>query len=227
MNARIRVTNIINKKNQIKEREELLNLLKNYKTILNKPIYDYMSALIELDVSVIKDYISDDERSILAELEIYNEAARYNIYNRTIKLFKQEEAKIGKVNIEDINGILSIKEANSNTKIFEFNHIKNMFGDTVDDEKIKNIGNIFMFKTELASTLNSQDIVLINQKLAKVESIINPYGSYAHHGVNRGLSYTWEQKHKQEINEYKYFLKTVNIVKNLTPKQKKEIGEKY
>ena len=216
MHEIIKVINIDNKKNKIKDKDELKELLKNYKTILSKAVYDYFSSLIELDIPTMKDYISNDERKVLSELEIYNEAARYNIYNRTIRLFKQEETNLGPVIIEDGNGLLSIKDAVSKINLFEFNYIKNMFGETVDETKTRNIGNISIFKTELASNLSENDIALVNKKLAKVEKIINPYGPYTHHGVNKGLSYEWERNHKQDILEYKHFLNTVKAIKNIT-----------
>lgn len=213
----------LNNKNKIKEKEELLELLKKYKTILSQSKYDYFRSVIELDINSLDDYISNSERKVLSELEIYNETARYNIYNRAIKLFKQEEKNIGKVSIEDNNGILSIKTSADCIQLFMFNHINNPFGSVMEEAKTTSIGNISMFKTDLASNLNAKDIELIKEKLEKIRKVINPYGSYYRHGVNKSLSYTWEQNHNQEILEYKHFLKNIYISKPLTDKEKKQL----
>lgn len=223
MNTRIRPIDVTNKNNKIKDKEELLELLKGYKTILNQPIYDYFRSLIELDINFLNDYISNDERKLLSELELYNETAIYNIYHRTIKLFRQEEFQIGKVTIQDNNGILSIRSTDDHIRLFEFNHINNLFGNTIEKAKTTNIGSISMFKTDITFNLTARDIELLKEKLEKVKRVINPYGSYYHHGVNKGLSYNWEQNHRQEILEYKHFLENIYLSKELDTKQTKEI----
>ena len=52
---------------------------------------EYLDSLIELEFSVIKDYIALDNREILTELSIFRYASIYNIYNRTIKLIKENK----------------------------------------------------------------------------------------------------------------------------------------
>ena len=57
------------KNNLISTKEELIELLKKYKGILNSSIIEYLNYLIELEFSVIKDYIGEEERLALSELE--------------------------------------------------------------------------------------------------------------------------------------------------------------
>lgn len=59
------------KNNFISTKEELIELLKKYKGILNSSIIEYLNYLIELEFSVIKDYIGEEERLALSELELY------------------------------------------------------------------------------------------------------------------------------------------------------------
>ena len=79
-------------KSPLLSKEELKLLLwESYKGILSKEMIEYLDSLIELEFSVIKDYIALDNREILTELSIFRYASIYNIYNRTIKLIKENK----------------------------------------------------------------------------------------------------------------------------------------
>ena len=69
--------------NKINTREEILELLKKYNRILSGSMIHYLNGLVDLEFSVIKDNInvSDDDRKVLSELEVYKRIAMYNIYN--------------------------------------------------------------------------------------------------------------------------------------------------
>lgn len=226
MNNRIQLLDLESKTNNIKISDELNDSLKKYKTILNKPIYDYLQALIALDITVFKKSISDETRLTLSELEIYKDIAKYNIYNRTIKLIKKEEANIGPVIVEDKNEFLTIRTAEERIRLFDFNHVENIFGKTVcSDYKSKNIGTITIFKTLSRLDLTDADIDLIEKKFNSIKSTVNPYGPvpcYSYNSSQR-LAYDWESKRKQRLKEYKHFLETIEDYKVLSDKQEKEI----
>lgn len=57
--------------NKLETKEKLLELLKRYRGILANSMIDYLNSLVELEFSVIREYISDSDRKALAELEIY------------------------------------------------------------------------------------------------------------------------------------------------------------
>ena len=80
--------------NKINTREELIELLKGYKGILADSMINYLNSLIDLEFSVIRDYISDNDRVALSELEVYKRIAMYNIYNRSLNIFKQNESEL-------------------------------------------------------------------------------------------------------------------------------------
>ena len=177
MNNRIQLLDLESNTNNIKNNDELNDSLKKYKTILNKYKYDYLQALIALDITVFKKSISDETRLTLSELEIYKDIAKYNIYNRTIKLIKKEEANIGPVIVEDKNEFLTIRTAEERIRLFDFNHVENIFGKTVySDYKSKNIGTITIFKTLSRLDLTDADIDLIEKKFNSIKSTVNPYG---------------------------------------------------
>lgn len=50
--------------NKINTKEELIELLNNYKGILNNVMIDYLNSLINLDFSVIRDYIDSNDRVV-------------------------------------------------------------------------------------------------------------------------------------------------------------------
>jgi len=68
------------------DKKELIDILNNYKGIFNATTIDYLNSLIELEFSVAKNYINENDRNALSELEIYRKIAIYNIYNRAINL---------------------------------------------------------------------------------------------------------------------------------------------
>ena len=68
------------------KKEELKETLKMYKGILTNPIADYLNSLLELEFSVVRDYIDDTNRSTLANLDIYKRIAQYNIYIRALNI---------------------------------------------------------------------------------------------------------------------------------------------
>lgn len=80
--------------NRVNTREELLELLKEYRGILSNPMQEYLNSLIELEFSVIRDYIKDEDRDVLSELEVYKKVAIYNIYNRALNLFKMQDMQL-------------------------------------------------------------------------------------------------------------------------------------
>ena len=77
-----------NRLERVRTKEELIELLKGYRGILNKEMVEYLESIINLEFSVIKPNITDEDRLPLSELDIYREAATYNIYERALSLFK-------------------------------------------------------------------------------------------------------------------------------------------
>lgn len=221
MDAKIRLGDLEDN-NKIKIREELKGLLKKYKTILNQSTYDYLNALIELDIAVLKKYISNETRLSLSELEIYKDIAKYNLYNYTIKRIRREETSIGKIVVEDQNEFLTISTSQGKIKLFEFNHVENIFGNSIyRDYKSQSVGAITMFRTLPKADLTQTDRKLINEEIGTIKTAINPYGSY--YNNSSPLAYNWENKRKQKLKEYKQFLDTIEEYKEPSSKQKKEI----
>ena len=107
--------------NKIMKKEEVLELLKSARIILNNEMISYLESIINLEFSVVKDVISTDERKALTELQVYRSSLIYNIYNRDVKYFTEEYKKNNfqffdfYINSNDVPSIkLFIKVPNSN-----------------------------------------------------------------------------------------------------------------
>ena len=139
---------------RVKTKEELLELLTKYKKILNKEMIDYLNSLINLEFSIMRNYISNIERQALLELEIYRKIAIYNIYNRAINLFNKEKNKFWIVgNDQGVKGldVRAILNNDSQVELFAFNY-------AIESLDKDSIGNIHLYRT------------IANKKLAKMLS---------------------------------------------------------
>ena len=69
----------------IKSKEELISKMEFYKKVYSKEIIDYYNSLIELEISSLnKNYIPEDVLEYLRHTNIYNDIARFNIYENAL-----------------------------------------------------------------------------------------------------------------------------------------------
>lgn len=70
-------------------KEGLYEAIHQHKGILSKETVEYLNALMELDQSIIgSKSISEEEMALLMQLELYQDIARYNIYQKALKVAK-------------------------------------------------------------------------------------------------------------------------------------------
>lgn len=220
MSGKIKIYNSINEFEKLKTKEELLEKLKKYRTILNSPMYDYLNEAIYLEISILKDYISYDTRCALSELEIYNDIAKYNIYHRTTNLFLDSSNNL----IEDENGMLTIYNSELKYNIFRFIYAENLnLKSTFDTKKSNNVGYITIYNLLEKNRLSNDDINALKEKLIKVENKLNPYGSYIYRNSTQRLAYDWEMDKKQEITEYKKYIRSIEENEELSNDKLKKI----
>ncbi len=188
-------------------KEQLLEILKKYGGILTKPMLDYLNSLIELEFSVAKDYISDSDRKILAELEIYKKVAIYNIYNRIINLFKEQNGDfIISGNNDRIRGLtISTKLLDRSVKLFDFGY-ENIYYKGLNIDKMSsgfktlNIGEISLFQTLENKELREAELDRVMRKLESLYDARNPYMSRP--GVVGGPGANWVLNRAEKIREY-------------------------
>lgn len=212
--------------NKVNTKEELLSLLEKYKLILTDYMIKYLNSLIELEFSVMRDYISEDVRKALSELEIYKRVAIYNIYYRALNIFKKNgiELKISGNNDGNTGLTVYAPLGEKSAELFDFNYQENpiRFNSKIPNGyKTMHIGYISLFRTienldqreaELMRVLSILDRLYEEEKVYHLES--NTYGSPAPQ---------WTIEHNNKIREYEEKFKQLDSKKELTDEEKREI----
>ena len=151
--------------NRIYTKEELVELLNNYKGILSQPMIEYLDYLINLDFSVIRDEISDNDRMVLSELEVYRKIAMYNIYYRALKLSRESDIEniISEDSIRGLSIYNMIGERQSN--LFNYNY-QCVDKPIPDGCKPMKIGDIHLFQTIESKEKVKAEIDRLSRELA-------------------------------------------------------------
>lgn len=178
---------------KVKTKEELLRELKKYKSILNSEKYDYINSLIELEFSALRRYITDDEKNILSNLNIYRESVIYNIYYRTYNILSRFD-KISKVgndsNSQNLNAYLN------GIHIFEFNYNSLKM---IDRDKI---ASIMIYNSYFNEELRDKEIERVINKIDDLKSKNNPFSLKS----QTLQAYNWNYTHDNEIKKYEKLL---------------------
>ena len=222
-----------NKNNYVKTKEEVLTLLNEYKGILTKPIIDYLNSLIELEFSVIKNYISETDRKSLANLEIYKDIAIYNIYNRCKNLFTSQDDKFeicDNLHNECATLNVSTKLNDREVELFNFN-LERTYPTTFEIPKgfkTMNIGKISLFKTlESSKELREAELDNVMRILEKLYDEKNPYPSrhsiIPQEELFGGPGTYWSYLHEEKIEAYEERFKKLDKKNGLSDEDKKEI----
>lgn len=210
---------------KVNTKEELLQLLKDYKVILNNQVIDYLESLINLDFSVIRENIDDKSKEALSELEIYKRIAIYNIYNRAINIFTQSNMPlIITGNDEGFESLsISVPIEDRNIKIFDFKYgeQKNLNYKIPDEYKSMKIGSINLYQKIENKELRIQELKRIIEKIEMLYGAQNPY-QYSPKKV--GGSYVkWKIERQKEIEKYQKMLDKIDSHNELTEIDIKEI----
>lgn len=116
-------------------KEELENRLKREKWMFSSAVYEYFEYLLNLDFSVMRDYITNEEREVISAMGIYNALATYNIYERSLDILMN--------NVKDLNicdrQLLIASTVSDNRNIPLFMYAYNLSN--------KQIGNVNLFQT--------------------------------------------------------------------------------
>lgn len=210
---------------KVNTKEELLQLLKDYKVILNNQVIDYLESLINLDFSVIKENTDDKSKKALSELEIYKRIAIYNIYNRAISLFTQSNMPlIITGNDEGFESLsISVPIEDRNIKIFDFKYgeQKSLNYKIPDEYKTMKIGSINLYQKIENKELRIQELKRIINKIEMLYGTQNPY---QYHPKKVGGSYVkWKIERQKEIEKYQKMLDKIDSHNELTEIDIKEI----
>lgn len=198
-------------------REELLALLNRHREEFAHSILDYLNSLIELEFSVIREYISDDAREMLSELEIYKKIATYNIYFRALDIFEQNKHNLSIISAKSYDlERLRVSTQLGNIKLFDFNHEEGIIDSDLnvpsDDKKIE-IGTISLYQVVENKELREAELYWISEKIKQLTSIDNPFRG------GDGPFLQWENRHQKEIDEWKYRLRDLEKITSIAEEE--------
>ena len=210
-------------------KEELKLLLESYKGLLSKEIIEYLNSLIELEFSVIKDYIALNNREILTELSIYRYASIYNIYNRSIKLIKEHNLPL-EINrfdkpIDVTKNSLNLSFVTRSKKrinVFEYDYTyhssyKNKIPEYYYN---RNLGGITIYQTLESKERKEEEINLILEKLEKLYDKDVPIKMLIEEDL---MGYNTPFENKIEIGLLEKRLTELDSIKELTTEDREEI----
>lgn len=219
---------------KITTREELTEMLKRYRGILTDSMINYLNSLIELEFSVIREYIGEDDRKSLAELEIYKRIAIYNIYNRALNLFNEKKIKHNFSGNEDGLESLTIftpLSDNDTIKVFNFDY-KGFHShelSTVEknaEYKAMEIGTISLYQTLENQELREAELERVMTELEKLYDKRNPYPVLRDRRgtpIIGGARPQWAFDHSQKIAEYEKRFAELDSRKELSDDDKRKI----
>lgn len=205
----------------MKSKEQLIEQLKEYRGILNKEITDYLDGIINLDYSAVRDDIIDFKtKEHLSELDIYNDVATYNIYNRTKQIIKDFDK-------ENLLLFLDTKEFDycstivrngikSPMDIFEFYYGNN---NMVEENEFGYINLVRYPSIESELETTSKKIELLEYEKNMFDSVCSSNERYEREAKYNGLRDYFNYLKKLESdnnNKYKldYVSECVNTISN-------------
>lgn len=215
--------NVMGNKKQLETKEELHTLLKSHSGILKPEILDYLKSLIELEFSVVRDYIDSNDRKALVGLELYKKIAIHNIYNRALSLFMKENDNLEYSGVE--NGLSSLmvsaKIDNSKVDIFRFDFNENRNSEISEEYKSMKIGNVNLYQSIESLEKRKVELNSIMDTLERLYSQTNPYCSVP--GRAGGPDAQWEFRHQMEIRKCEEKFNQFDGKTELSDVEKREI----
>lgn len=211
--------------NKVNLKEELIELLKNYEGILSTPMIDYLNSLIGLEFSVVREYIGENERTSLAELEIYKRIAIYNIYNRTLNIFSENKLHLNisgnDEGLESLTASIPLSDKR-NIRVFDFDYHEHYNSDRIPyGYKTMRIGTVSLYHTLESQEIREAELERVMNKLETLYDEHNPYPSRPK--VAGGPGVQWAFRHADEIEKYEKRFAELDSRKELSDMDKREI----
>ncbi len=166
-----------NKSIYVKNKDSLEEDLKRYSLVFQKSIIEYLYSLLNLEFSVVRDFINEEERSILSNFEIYKEISIYNIYYKALKLFTSDNNKDNFI-INDYGFPFSLLDVNysfgeKNIPLFRFDADKNLEA------------KIFLYKEDISQRRINVELERVFNKLCDLYDEKNTYYSFSDYDIKR------------------------------------------
>lgn len=201
-------------------KEELKKLLEEYKGILTSYIINYLDSLIELEFSVVRDYIKDEDKKVLSELEVYQKIATYNIYNRALNILNNSalQLRMTGYNCLSVSALLN----DGYVSLFDFNYHKRFNIDIPKNYKNMEIGTISLYRVLENPEIREEELYRILNILEDLYNETNPY-SLPYDNCYGSQASRWEYQHNEAIKKYENMFQELDNKKGLTEEEKQKI----
>lgn len=210
---------------RVETKEELLESLEKYKGILSVPMIEYLNSLIELEFSVVRENIGEQDRCALSQLDIYRSVAIYNIYNRaknllcemgdTLKIEGNEHGReVLYVDLPLLNGTVQLYE-------FDYRSALSVNCNIPNGYRSSRVGQIWLYQTVEDKEKREEELSRVLTTLNKLYDEKNPYSSRP--AVAGGPRPMWEMQHRQMIRDYEQQWKALEGREILSEDEKKAI----
>lgn len=211
----------------VETKEELLESLEKYKGILSAPMIEYLNSLIELEFSVVRENIGEQDRSVLSELDIYRSVAIYNIYNRAKNLLNEMgdtlKIKGNEDGWEELSAELPLSVGT--VQLYEFDYRSGLSlrqkSAIPNDYRTSSIGTVWLYQTLEDKEKREEELSRVLTKLNQLYDEKNPYSSRP--GVAGGPRPMWEMQHSQTIRDYEHQWKVLEERQTLSDDDQKAI----
>lgn len=218
---------------KVKTKQELYEMLNQYKFILNKPMLDYLKSLIELEISVVKRYAEEEDKmALLSDLEVFQKIAIYNIYNRALNILRQEKSKLQITGNRQGGEYLRAKFGKET--IFDYDYNCRIYE---DGQYLRTTSCIHLYETIYAPEMREQELNKSRKQLEEWQNEKSPYNAPVFEKSDLELIFAsdlpdevfggpdseWEFEQSDKIREQKLRIAKINAKSNLTDLEKKEI----
>ena len=182
---------------KVREEDELFRDLHRHCDVLDNGIIRYLEALINLELNVVREGISQNDREILSQLSLFRDISTYNIYHMSKKIIKdmlEHHSLIYKMrdNNDSVAGLKAyLRTGNRDFQIFDFDYSRR-------------INEMTLFKLETESADDKELLMNIGKKnLSYYYNEKNPYPD------PNGKDYlAWEENRRQILyNTEEYMCK--------------------
>ncbi len=209
---------------KISTKEELKKLLDQYKGILNDAIISYLDALIELEFSVVREYIDPEDRAALSNLDVYNKIAIYNIFNRAINLFNNLYRQFEVSEVTDrVSVYMNVNNKGREVKVFDFG---TYYANSVTINGYPQTPNleeqISLYRTIESKEQIAVEIDRVTKELEKLNQEQNPYSPPLEMGIFRPYGGAYDQWNSRHDYQKSYL---ENKISELESKSKRELTD--
>ncbi len=164
----------------ILKKEELTELLEKNKKFYSDFVINYFRSLIEAEMSIFNDSISDTDREVLSRFSLYEKATIYNVVARSCKVLENNHIMTNCVNDSDF-GRTVISSSTIPRMTFlglDYKLRKDAkvgivtFYQTIDDEEVRK-NNIHIIKDKIQEMEDKNSAFVSKRDINRYHDILN------------------------------------------------------